>query len=71
MENKIENEKFKLVLFTVYTILYETLIWGLVAYAIYFLNWSEWTVIVGILMSGAQLKPKYFGLDYNIGEDDE
>jgi len=60
----IENEKFKLTLFVVYTILYEFMIWGLVASAIYYLNWNESTVLVGIIMSGAQLKPKHFGLPY-------
>jgi len=62
----IENEKFKLVLFTLYTILYEILVWGLVASSIYFLNWSEWTVVVGMLMSASQLKPKHFGLKYKV-----
>ena len=60
----IQNEKFKLVLFTIYTILYESLIWGLVAAAIYYLKWNEFTVIVGILMSSSQFKPWHFGLHY-------
>jgi hypothetical protein len=64
----IKNEKFKLTLFIIYTILYECLIWGLVASSIYYLEWSEWTVVIGILMSGVQLDPSYFGLDYEIKE---
>jgi len=57
-------EFYKITLFFLYSIIYECLIWGLTASAIYYLNWSEWTVLVGIIMSGAQLKPKHFGLDY-------
>lgn len=62
----MENEKFKLIIFVIYTILYETLIWGMVAGAIYYLKWNEWTVLVGIIMSGAQLKPNHFGLKYKL-----
>lgn len=61
-----ENEQYKLFLFVVYTIIYEFMVWGLVASAIYFLGWSEYTVIVGMILSGSQLKPKHFGLDYKI-----
>jgi len=60
------NEKFKLSLFVIYTLLYECLIWGLTASVIYFLQWSEWTVLVAIIMSSAQLTPRHFGLNYKI-----
>jgi hypothetical protein len=60
-------ELSKLILFTIYTIVYECLIWGLTASAIYYLHWSEWTVLVGMIMSGSQLKPNHFGLNYSIG----
>lgn len=60
----INNEKFKLILFVIYTMLYECLIWGLVAASIYYLHWSEWTILVGIFMSSAQFKPWHFGLSY-------
>jgi len=66
----MKNEKFKLTLFLIYTIIYESLIWGLVASAIYYLNWNEWTVLVGVIMSGAQLKPKHFGLPYKINKEE-
>ena len=61
---EIQNEKFKLVLFVLYTILYESLVWGLTAAAIYYLQWSAWTVVVGMIMSGSQFKPWHFGLHY-------
>lgn len=62
------SEKFKLILFLIYTIFYELLVWCLVVGAIYFLNWNEWTVLVGIFMSSAQLKPKHFGLNYKLND---
>ena len=62
----IKHELYKLFLFFTYTILYEFLIWGLVASAIYFLNWSALTVLVGIFLSASQLTPEYFGLNYTI-----
>lgn len=48
--------------FIFYTVLYEGLIWGLVAAAIFYLQWSEWTVLVGIIMSASQFQPRSFGL---------
>ena len=60
----MKNERFKLVIFLLYTIIYETMIWGLFLYLIIYENWNEWTIIVAIMMSGAQLKPKHFGLNY-------
>jgi len=71
----ISNEKFKLVLFLIYTILYECLIWGLVAASIYYLHWYWLIIIVGIIMSGAQFKPWHFGLKYerpeSLKDDDD
>jgi len=67
----IKHERYKLFLFFTYTILYEFLIWSLVASAIYFLNWNEWTVLVGLCMSMSQLTPKYFGLTYTIDENEQ
>lgn len=59
-----ENEIFKLVLFFIYTILYEGFIW----YGFFILvtkyNMSLWLIIVAIIMSGSQLSPKHFGLNY-------
>lgn len=51
-----QNTRFTLVIFLIYTVFYESLIWGLTASAIYFLNWSEWTVLVAILISSSSIK---------------
>jgi len=66
---KIHNERLKIILFTIfatYIIIYELMIWTLVASSVYFLHWSAWILLLGVLMSTSQLKPIYFGLDYNI-----
>lgn len=60
----MENEKFKLVLFLLYTILYEVMVWGLVSYSIVVLKWEWYIMFLGIFMSSAQLRPIHFGLDY-------
>jgi hypothetical protein len=44
------------------------MVWVLVASSIYFLNCSEWTVIVGILMSASQIQYRNFG---NIKQKEE
>ena len=68
---KYTNDKFTLVLFVIYTIFYESLIWGLTACAIYFLDWSEWTVLVAMVMSAEQLKYKSFYIDFEELEESE
>ena len=56
------NDKFILVLFVIYTIFYESLVWGLTASAIYFLHWHWPIIIVSMIMSASQLKYKSFYL---------
>ena len=62
----IPNEKFKLFMFFMYTIIYEVLIWGLFLYLIVYHDWNEWTIVTAIIMSASQLKPRHFGLKYKI-----
>ncbi len=63
---KIQNEKFKLIMYLIYTIVYEGAVWGIWISLFILYNLSGWSVIIAILMSAAQLKPNYFGLDYNL-----
>lgn len=56
------NDKFTLVLFVIYTIFYESLVWGLTASAIYFLHYEWPIIIVSMIMSTSQLKYKSFYL---------
>lgn len=54
------NNKFTLVLFVIYTIFYESLVWGLTASSIYFLQYEWPIIIVAMIMSSSQLKYKSF-----------
>ncbi len=60
MKTTYTNDKFTLVLFVIYTIFYESLVWGLTACSVYFLHY-EWPIIlVAIIMSSSQLKYRSF-----------
>ncbi len=56
------NDKFTVVLFVIYTIFYESLVWSLTASSIYFLHWEWPIIIVAMIMSASQLKYKSFYL---------
>lgn len=60
--NKPVSEGVKLFYFTLYTIAYESIVWGLFGYLMIFHDWSEWTVIVAMVLSAAQLPSKRFGV---------
>lgn len=62
--NKLE--KFKLTMFTIYTILFELIVWGLFGWAVFVNGHSGWWIAVALLLSTMQLKPKHFGLDYEV-----
>lgn len=48
--------------FTIYTLVYEAVIWGVFGYAVFGLGFSGWWVLLAVFLSGSQLKPQYFGL---------
>jgi len=56
------KESTRVFYFVLYTVLYEGLIWGVFLYLIVAQDWNEWTIIVAIMMSGAQFKPRHFGI---------
>lgn len=45
------------VTFLIYTLCYEALVWIGGMFVILNYGWSEWTVLVLMILSGAQLKP--------------
>jgi hypothetical protein len=55
------SQKLRMFYFVVYTIFYETLIWGLVALWLA-QGWSAWILLLGVIMSGSQFQPRSFGL---------
>lgn len=48
--------------FALYSILYEAIVWGLFGWAVFVKDRSGWWVLVALMLSGAQLKPKHFGI---------
>ena len=49
--------------FAVYSILFETIVWGLFGWAVFVQGRSGWWVLVALLLSSAQLKSKDFGIN--------
>ena len=55
--------KFNLLMFVIYSILFELIVWGLFGWAVFINGNSGWWFLLAVLLSGSQLKPKHFGLD--------
>ena len=60
MKTTYANDKFTLVLFVIYTIFYESLVWGLTASSIYYLDFDWPIIIVAMIVSSSQLKYRSF-----------
>lgn len=54
------NQNYQLLAFTVYTILYEMIIWGVFGYAVFIAGHSGWWMVLAVFMSSQQLKFKSF-----------
>ncbi|MCD6435363.1 MAG: hypothetical protein J7L15_03165, partial [Clostridiales bacterium] len=63
---EIKNEKFKLTMFVIYTIIYEVIVWGIWLYLFIIMSISGWSVIIAMIMSSSQLRPQHFGLPYKL-----
>ena len=46
-----ESKNLINILFFLFAVIMNLLIWGLTAAAIYFLNWSPWTVLVAMVLT--------------------
>ena len=53
---------YKYILFTVYTLVYECIVWGLFGWAVFIKGYSGWWLLLAVYMSGNQLKPRHFGI---------
>ena len=51
-----------IVIFAIYSVLYESIIWGIFGYAVFWQGHSGWWLVLAVFMSGCQLKPKHFGI---------
>ena len=48
--------------FAVYSVLYEAIVWGVFGWAVFYNGYSGWWILVAIIISNMQLKPKHFGI---------
>lgn len=55
--------EMKLALFTVYSIAYEAIIWGMFGWAVFEKGHSGWWMLLAAILSSAQMKPKHFGIN--------
>lgn len=62
----METEKeglWRVIVFAIYSVLFEIIIWGLFGWAVFVKGYSGWWMLLAVLMSGSQLKPKHFGIN--------
>lgn len=62
----MKDEKFKLLMFTIYVISFELLVFPSFMYVVFILNYSPWYLTLMIALCCSWIRPKYFGLDYKI-----
>ena len=48
--------------FTIYSVLFESIVWGLFGWAVFWQGRSAWWFLLAVVVSGAQFKPKDFGI---------
>jgi len=58
----------RILIFAIYTILYEAIVWGVFGYAVFIAGHSGWWVLLAVLISAGQLKPKHFGVYYEVDD---
>jgi len=63
--------KHNLICFTIYTVLYEAIIWGIFGYGVFGLGHSGWWMLLACLLSASQLKLRHFGIKQENGIDDD
>ena len=53
----------RILIFAIYSVVFELIIWGIFGYAVFILGHSGWWVALAVAMSASQLKPKHFGIE--------
>lgn len=52
----------RVVVFAIYSMLYEAIVWGIFGWAVFVQDRSGWWMLLAALLSSAQLKPQHFGI---------
>lgn len=64
------KDEFKLILFLIYTILWQGMVWYGFYHIVFVLGKSAWWVVLAIVLAGSQFKPPRFGLPFGADKDD-
>lgn len=48
--------------FVIYSIFFESVVWGLFGWAVFVKGFSGWWMLAAIIISGCQIKPSSFGI---------
>ena len=50
-----------IIVFAIYSILFELIVWGIFGYAVFVLNHNGWWMLLAVILSSGQLRLKHFG----------
>ena len=62
------DQTLRVIAFAVYSVCYEAIIWGVFGYGVFVLGFSGWWILLAVVLSGAQCKPKHFGIELKTDE---
>jgi len=57
-----DSQIIPIVVFALYSVIYEAIIWGVFGYSVFWLNHSGWWMLLAVFMSVSQMKPRHFGV---------
>ena len=57
------KDNFRIVVFAIYSIIFEAIVWGIFGYAVFWQGHSPWWFWPALFVSSCQLKPEAFGIN--------
>jgi hypothetical protein len=57
-----DTQLARIIVFGIYSVLYEAIIWGIFGWAVFAKGHSGWWILLATIISGEQFKPKHFGI---------
>lgn len=59
----------RVIVFAVYTICFEAIVWGIFAWAVFIQGFSGWWMLLAIALSASQMKPQHLGISQHTTEE--
>lgn len=56
------EQTIRVIAFTIYSVIFESVIWGIFGWAVFVKGYSGWWMLLAMFTSCAQLKPSAFGI---------